>query len=336
MGNNGTDMPGYHARKGRWAVILAGGGGTRLQSLTRLVSGDDRPKQFCPLLGGRTLLSHTRQRIAREIREDRTLFVLLKEQERFYAEELAEVPPSLKVVQPANRGTLPAILYSVLRIMSLDPDAVVAFFPSDHYYADEKNFMAGIELAFGTAETDRDSLILLGSPATYPETDYGWIEAEAALSPRSRNGLLRVKRFWEKPAPHVAKDLWDRGCVWNTFVMVGRAGAFLNMIRSRASELCRAFEFAHGQLGPDMEATVNGIYARIPVADLSSQVLEASPESLGVLCLGDVGWSDLGNPQRLIEVLSLNGETNDWLSRWQNETMRAASIRAYSSIGNVA
>jgi len=341
-----TEMPGCHKRQNRWAVILAGGEGVRLRSLTRVVTGDDRPKQFCPLLAGKTLLAHTRERTAHSISPDRTLFVLMRAHERFYVDELAAVPSARMVVQPCNRGTLPATIYPLLRILKADPEAVVAFFPSDHFYANGRNFMAGIELAFGAAETDKDSLILLGAPATHPETDYGWIEAEAALSFRSHHELLRVKRFLEKPSRQVAQDLLDRGCVWNTFVMVGRAGAFLNVIRAAASELCQSFEFAHAQSGSDIDAPdsdasyfderMNAIYARLPVSDLSSQVLASSSERLRVLCLGDVGWSDVGNPRRLIEVLSRNGEKNDWLPLWQKEGMAAASNPVSGSAGPAA
>lgn len=176
-------------------------------------------------------------------------------------------------------------------------------------------------------------MILLGSPATHPETDYGWIEPEAELSSRSRNGLLRVKNFWEKPLLQMAVDLLDRGCVWNTFVMIGHATAFMKAIGSRASGLCRAFEVTHAQPGRDMAASLSGIYADLPVIDLSSRVLASSPETLGVLCLGDFGWSDLGNLRRLVEVLSRNGEKSDWLSLWQRETLLAASIRESNSIG---
>jgi mannose-1-phosphate guanylyltransferase len=321
-----TEMPGCHKPENRWAVILAGGEGVRLRSLTRVVTGDDRPKQFCPLLGGKTLLAHTRERTAHGISPDRTLFVLMKAHERFYADELAGVPSARMVVQPCNRGTLPAILCALLRIRRDNPEAVVAFFPSDHHYANGRNFMAGVDLAFGAAETDTDSIILLGAPATHPETDYGWIEAEAALSSRAHNGLLRVKRFVEKPSKQVASDLLNRGCVWNTFVMAGRAETFLNAIRSRAAELCQSFESVLAQSGSDMDSIMKAIYASLPVSDLSSQVLAACPERLRVLCLGNVGWSDLGNPRRLIEVLARDGEKNDWLPLWHKERMRLSQV----------
>jgi mannose-1-phosphate guanylyltransferase len=308
-------MSGQRIRENRWAVILAGGEGVRLRSLARLVSGDDRPKQFCPLLSGRTLLARTRERTARGFTADQTAFVLLKAHERFYSDELPDVPPSRMIIQPRNRGTLPAVLYSLLRIMEADPEAVVAFFPSDHYYADERTFMAGVDLAFSAAEGDRDSVIMLAAPASHPETEYGWIEAEAALSSQAPKGFLRVKRFWEKPTPQAARDLLDRGAVWNTFVTIGRARAFWDVIRSRELKLCQSFEFAHAQ--PDRDVSIHALYENLPVSDLSSQVWAASPERLGVVCLGEVGWSDLGNPGRLIDVLSRNGEKNEWLPIWQ-------------------
>ena len=145
-------------------------------------------------------------------------------------------------VQPGNRGTLPAILYSLIRVVRLDDQAVVAIFPSDHHYADEEKFMAGVDLAFQMAETNPEAIILLGTTATCAEAGYGWIEAGAAVSTRCSSGLLRVKRFWEKPSPDVARFLLDQGCIWNTFVMVGRAQAFLDMIHSGAPDVCRAFE----------------------------------------------------------------------------------------------
>jgi mannose-1-phosphate guanylyltransferase len=195
---------------------------------------------------------------------------------------------------------------------------------------------------------DTDSIILLGAPATHPETDDGWIEAEAALSSRAHNGLLRVKRFVEKPSKQVARDLWNRGCAWNTFVMAGRAETFLNVIRSTAAELWRPFEIAHARSGLEvhaarmevhaarMEVMMNAIYAGLPVSDLSTQVLASCPEKLRVLCLGNVGWSDVGNPRRLIEVLSRNGEKNDWIPLWQKEKMKSSSSHASRSIGPVA
>jgi len=191
-------------RKHRWGVILAGGEGVRLRNLTRLVSGDDRPKQFCRLIGGRTLLAQTRQRIRRTIATEKTLYVVLESHKPFFSNDLRGVHASRRVVQPANRGTLAAVLASLLRIVREDPFATIAFFPSDHDYNDDRKFMAGVDLAFGSAEINRDSVILLAVPAKHAEPGYGWIEAEAAHSEVSSSGHLRVKKFWEKRFTEVA------------------------------------------------------------------------------------------------------------------------------------
>ena len=95
-----------------WAVILAGGDGTRLKSLTRHIAGDERPKQFCSLLGRGTLLQETQMRAALEFARERTLYVVNRAHKNYYAPILAGETVDNLVVQPSNRGTAPAILYS--------------------------------------------------------------------------------------------------------------------------------------------------------------------------------------------------------------------------------
>jgi len=171
--------------------------------------------------------------VAQILPPDRTLLVMTKAHEPYYAAALAAVPPRLMVVQPGNRGTLPAILWSLLRLSRLDPHDIAGSFPSDHYIADEEMFTEKVTSAFVAAETV-SGVILLGAAATVPETEYGWIEAEP-METGSR--LPGVRRFWEKPSRAVAQMLLDRGCLWNTFVMVGRVDTFLELIRSAAPRL---------------------------------------------------------------------------------------------------
>lgn len=109
------DSPRMNLLCHRWGVVLAGGDGKRLLPLTRLMTGDDRPKQFCAVVGDRTLLQQTRCRVARMISPDQTLLVLIRAHERFYQTEVADASPSLLLAQPQNRGTSAAIL--------LQPDA---------------------------------------------------------------------------------------------------------------------------------------------------------------------------------------------------------------------
>ena len=159
-----------------WAVILAGGDGTRLKSLSCRITGDERPKQFCPVFGDMTLVEETQKRVALELAKERTVFVVNRVHEPYYSAILGDTPASNLIEQPRNIGTAPAILYSVLKIATADPQAVVALFPSDHYISDDQNFMTHIRRALEIAHFRRDLVILLGVEPESPETEYGWIE----------------------------------------------------------------------------------------------------------------------------------------------------------------
>jgi mannose-1-phosphate guanylyltransferase len=316
----------------RWALILAGGDGIRLRHLTRFVSAEDTPKQFCKLWGGRTLLGHTRQRVARLISPERTAFVLRASHERFISAELADAPSWAKMAQPSDRGTLAAVSFGITQLLALDSQAVVAVFPSDHYYENEAAFTAGIDLALAAAEDNPESVVLIGAPASFAATECGWIEACAGPNGDYR-GVLGVKNFWEKPSVRLARELFERGCVWNTFIMVGRADAFQETIRATAPEYCQAFLRLPGEAEASYETRLQTVFARLAADGFSERVLSGLPRQLGVFCLGDVGWSDLGDPQRLLETMTRAGIEENWMDDWQRETARAEAEALACAVG---
>ena len=285
---------------GRWAVILAGGDGMRLRPLTRRITGDERPKQFCPVIGGRTLLEQTWRRSGLVVPAARTLMVVTRKHARFYEPLLAGLGADHVVVQPDNRGTAAGILYPLLRLATMAPASSVAIFPSDHHFSDEALFISHVDTAFRALDRHPGRVILLGIVPDTHETDYGWIEPGGALPGPAAARLREVTRFWEKPDPALAAVLRDRGCYWNSFVMVAPVPALLALIRSAAPDLFDEFARIRPVLGTASETeAARGLYRELPQVDFSREILSTQPGQLGLLPAGGLVWSDLGSPDRV-------------------------------------
>jgi len=294
--------------RNRWAVILAGGDGTRLQSMTRAITGDNRPKQFVPVIGAATLLDQTRRRVARSVTPAQTFVVFTQKHRRFYESLAQEISPTLLLQQPDNKGTAPAILYSLLRVATRSPKAIVALFPSDHFFADDEEFMSHVDTAFDAVQIQPETITLLGITPTKPEQEYGWIEPERSVIGSAVRSITRVKKFWEKPSATLATSLMERGCLWNSFVIVGRVDALLRMTEAALPEAYAAFAAIAPTFGTTAERiAIRQLYAQLSEINFSHHVLAARPEDLSVMRVGDVGWSDLGEPNRVLSTLARIG-----------------------------
>lgn len=292
-----------------WAVLLAGGDGVRLRGLTERIVGDQRPKQFCPILGPRSLFSETRCRLTPLFSRDRHALVLSAAHEGHYHSELADAKDSLVIVQPSNRGTAVGIIASLIQIMQVDPDAIVGLFPCDHYYSDEEAFRLVIRSALESAEQLRESIIIVGAEAEYAETDYGWIEPAQLVSQSGATPLYKVNRFWEKPALPQARACLERGCLWNTFVTIGSAAALLDLVCSEVPNV--VLSMTRGFAEDDLTST----YAQLPSVDFSRDILANQPNRLRVLRDSYSGWADLGSPDRVLGLIAKNVNQPTWFRR---------------------
>lgn len=298
----------------RWGIILAGGDGNRLRALTRFISGDDRPKQFCRVLGQHTLFEQTRHRVAHSIPGRQTILALTITHQSFYGADLCG-DPAPKLIQPINRGTAPPILLSLLRIVRHAPDAMVAVLPSDHYFSDEAVFASTLDAAFRIAHTQRESVVLLGARPSRPDPEFGWVDLGAVAG----QSLFRVRAFEEKPNIGIAEKLFKSGALWNTFVMVGRVTSFLWMAFLCQPELLTQLnDWLPNSIDMTDLYVPSSLYERIPTSDFSHHVLSRNAYRLLVLRLNKTEWHDLGNPSSVFSVLHLSRDDKpNWIHTWE-------------------
>jgi mannose-1-phosphate guanylyltransferase len=296
-----------------WALILAGGDGSRLRSLTRQISGDPRPKQFCPIIDGETLLDRTRRRADLLTRSDQQVIVVARPHELYYRGLAEELAPDRLVVQPCNLGTGPGVLYPLLRIQRLAGNVTVAIFPSDHYISDDAAFIEYVRNAQNLIEHRPQAVVLLGIEAQSPETEYGWIER--APWPLDGEVGYPVLRFWEKPSLALAERLLRVGALWNSFVMVGRVDTLLSLVAGGAPDLAAAFEPLRTASAWREADVVERIYATTPAVNFSERVLGPAARRLATIRVKDIEWSDWGHPERVAATIRRTGWRPGWLDR---------------------
>lgn len=298
-----------------WIVILAGGEGTRLQSLTRALYGVDLPKQFAVLVGQRSLLQLTIERAELLTTRDRILVIVGAHRADLARDQLAAYPGVELVIQPRSLDTGPGLLLPLARVLARDPHGTVAFLPSDHYLSDTAPLVRALQTS------PRDRLALIGVTPSAPEIEYGWIVKGHALG---TNGAHHVARFVEKPDAPLAESLLASGALWNTFIQCGAVTTYWDLARRHLPVHADAFE--HYATAVDTLAEDHALetaYARMQPANFSRDLLAHASE-LAVLPVSGTGWSDWGSPRRVFESLAGSSHLDLLLARIREPRVNAA------------
>ena len=216
-----------------WALLLAGGEGTRLSSLTTTPGGLTVPKQFCSLHGGVSLLEETLSRAAVVAPRRRMLAVVADRHRRWWEAPLWSIPPLNIIVQPENKGTAVGLLLPLLHLAQRNPSATVVVLPSDHFVSDEAVLAQSLQHAARLAHADHQHVYLLGLVPERIDPELGYIVPEG----RTRLGVAPVRRFVEKPAFDIASRLIDNGALWNVFIVAASARALLGLYTKRYPDL---------------------------------------------------------------------------------------------------
>ena len=285
-----------------WTLALAGGEGVRLADYVRRRFGRRIPKQYCCLLGSRSMLEHTLERLNQLTPPSRTLTVIGTAHRELAAPQLAGRCDHV-FRQPAARDTGVALYVALAMIKHWNPGAVVTITPTDHYVAPTPRYVEQVRTAQATAAQLRDAVIVLGARPTDADGELGYLTLGDRLTQIPR--LRRVASFVEKPSRHRAEQLIGGGALWNTLVVCGTVDALWELGRATEPQLLDILDSFVPLVGtPDERDAIEYIYRAILPVSLSSDVLERGAARLAALELEDVVWSDWGRPERIESVLA--------------------------------
>ena len=284
-----------------WAVVLAGGDGSRLASLTRGRGGAVVPKQYCSLEGGPTLLESAIERGTTLAGPARTCAVVADAHRCWWSVDAHALPASNVHVQPQNRGTAVGILLALLRLLEHGRNAQVLLLPADHYIEDEALLQRAIREADRSSRAYPDDLTLVGMAPEWPDPELGYIVP--AAEPRA--ALRKVERFVEKPPAQEAERLLALGALWNSFIVLGRARALMQMFLRRMPDVVGTLRgaLALDRRGQSASVALARRYRELPSVDFSRDLLMHESPRLRVAKAPQCGWTDLGAPERLSETL---------------------------------
>jgi mannose-1-phosphate guanylyltransferase len=288
----------------QYAVIMAGGGGTRLWPVSR----KERPKQLLPLLGQDTLFQGTVARLRNLFPPERILVVTIEEQAREMREQAPEIPEENYLIEPAPRGTASVVGLAAMVLQKRDPQAVMAVLPSDHFIRNVDLFHYLLRAAFDVA--GNGYLVTLGITPTAPSTAYGYIQQGKPLTGEYKYPVYTVLRFKEKPDEESAQQLIRTGDhSWNSGMFIWRADAIMNEIRRQMPALDAELKSIREVWGTKKQNEVlNARWHELKNETVDYGIME-NAEKVAVLPAGGLGWSDVGMWSSLFEVLlpDMNG-----------------------------
>jgi mannose-1-phosphate guanylyltransferase len=312
-----------------YAVIMAGGVGSRLWPRSR----GSMPKQFLDLLGERTMLQETVDRIEPLVSLARVLVVVGQEHAPTVQEQIPGLPAENIILEPGPRGTAPCIGLAAVALQQRDPDAVMAVFPADHRITDAAGFRQAIAAA---AEVARDDyLVTLGIAPTQPHTGYGYIQRGESLA--DANGLtpFAVQRFTEKPDAATARKFVDSGeYYWNGGIFIWQARTILAEMDRLLPELYAELQ-AVGQVWghPECATALAGAWQRVPQVTIDYGVMEKAARVAVVPV--DIGWDDVGNWATLATFVQQDERGNTLRGAGQAVMLDSENTYAYAAAGRL-
>ena len=281
-----------------YAILLAGGTGTRLWPVSRQLY----PKQLVKFIGDDSLVQSTIKRLSPVLDPQNVRIVCGEQHFHETARHMQDIGMQADgkiICEPSGRNTAPAILLAVLHTLVVEKDAVLCVLPADHVIGNIERFHERLETAIRLA--DRGYIVTFGIRPHYAETGYGYVEGDAAVA----EGALRVKRFVEKPDRKTAQQYIEAGnFFWNSGMFAFKASVILEEFRTWQPDL---LDKMNAIFDPGRPITKED-YDRLPDISIDYAVMEKTTR--GVVLPSDFEWSDIGSWKSLYDFLAKDADLN--------------------------
>jgi mannose-1-phosphate guanylyltransferase len=288
-----------------YALILAGGSGTRFWPLSR----NAKPKQLLNLFGDTTLLAQTIARLEGLVPVENILILTNAQQEAGVREIASMLPPENIFAEPAKRDTAPAVALGVGLVAARNPDALMMVLPADQLIQDTAGFHAVMRDALAIAEKS-DGLVTIGIKPTWPCPSYGYIERGSRAS---IPGLVcdqmpaEVKRFREKPSTDLAEQfLAQGGFCWNAGMFVWSIPNVIRELTTHQPEL--ASFISELRRSSNLAATVEAQFPKLTPISIDYGLMEKARRALNIEATFD--WDDVGSWISVASYLEKVGSDN--------------------------
>ncbi len=308
------------------AVIMAGGAGTRFWPLSRAA----RPKQLLNLIGARSMIQATIDRLGDLVPRQRVLVLTNKALVRQLAEQLPELAAEAIVGEPCKRDTAPCIGLAAALLRHQDADATMVVMPADHVIQPAQQFRAAVQRAVDLVQQQPARIVTFGIRPTYAAESFGYIErgeALAAAGDESGDGVFRVRMFREKPTAEVAEQYLAAGdFYWNSGIFVWKASTVLDALSQYEPEMYRHLDTIASAIGSDhFAATMESEFAAIDGKSIDYAVMERYPEVVVIEAPFD--WDDVGSWQSLARLRDADQQGNTVSGRHLGLDTRGCIIR---------
>lgn len=288
-----------------YAVIMAGGQGTRLWPLSR----QKNPKQLQALVGDKPLILETFSRLLPLVKAEKIFVLTTRELKPKIKKVLPNVSEENYIIEPYPMGTAAACALATAILEARESEAKILFLPSDASVEDEKGFLNCLKFGNKLLDKHLGHIITIGINPTKPDVNLGYIQMDSQIETDGKEKAFSVKRFIEKPDLKRAKQYqasWDY--LWNAGMFMWRSNHFLSLVEKNLPKSWKFTQKIAKLKGVELEAFIQNDYKKVEKTTVDYGIMEKTEDILVVP--GDFGWSDIGSWGSLLEILTKAKETN--------------------------